>query len=217
MVFEFQAWITREIETVRTQVSKDLGFTFIGKNQANELGHIAGMVNQMKNVLFDIRTIALGYQTKWNNGSTGQLELRKCLYCGVVWTKVWGCDGATYCGQKHSGAENIDASHYKFATYSFNYNENATTDDAILTVVKNGERNFSRDERVGNTTMWGAGCGRAISWGTMTPHPVPPEFQFTQTVSTDDIILVKEEHSQSWAQYFDGMKSNLHVDVKPVI
>ena len=68
-IFEFQAWMEEMIIQAQQRVSEKNGFTFDGKNMMNEAGHIANMTNQLRAILFDIRTEVLGYQQ--SHGVTG--------------------------------------------------------------------------------------------------------------------------------------------------
>jgi hypothetical protein len=95
LVFEFQAWMAEMIVKAQQRMSDEAKFTFDGDGAANEAGHVANMVNQLRMVLYDIRVMAAGYQT--NHGIN---EQRKCPHCGEVWTKVEGCEGNTVCGNR---------------------------------------------------------------------------------------------------------------------
>ena len=68
-IFEFQAWMEEKIVQAQMRVSEENGFSFEGTNMMNEAGHIANMTNQLRAILFDIRTEILGYQQ--NHGVTG--------------------------------------------------------------------------------------------------------------------------------------------------
>ena len=68
-IFEFQAWMEEMIIQAQMRVSEQNGFSFEGTNMMNEAGHIANMTNQLRAILFDIRTEILGYQQ--NHGVTG--------------------------------------------------------------------------------------------------------------------------------------------------
>jgi len=56
--------MTSEISNAQKRVIQSCGFSFSGNNESNEYGHIANLTNQLKNVLFDIRTMALSYQNE---------------------------------------------------------------------------------------------------------------------------------------------------------
>ena len=74
LVFEFQAYMTDEIVQAQKRMSEKNKFTFCGDGAANEAGHVANMVNQLRMVLYDIRTECLGFQS----------ELMVCLNCENV-------------------------------------------------------------------------------------------------------------------------------------
>lgn len=95
LVFEFQAYMTERIYTAQQRVSEDNSFTFMGEQAivANEVGHLANLRNQLCAVLFEVRTMALAYQS-----NAGISELRRCPHCGEIWAKLEGCNDATTCG-----------------------------------------------------------------------------------------------------------------------
>ena len=68
-IFEFQAWMEEMIIQAQMRVSEQNGFSFEGTNMMDEAGHIANMTNQLRAILFDIRTEILGYQQ--NHGAKG--------------------------------------------------------------------------------------------------------------------------------------------------
>ena len=45
-------------------MATELKFDFMGLNAANEAGHIANLTNQLRVLLFDVRTEALAYQVR---------------------------------------------------------------------------------------------------------------------------------------------------------
>jgi len=196
LVFEFQSYMTNEIANVQARVIDNCKFSFSGNNQSNEYGHIANLTNQLKNVLFDVRTMALGYQSSHNISG-----LKKCPYCGEIWTKVAGCDGETTCGNIY---EQFDSRFSIFATYTFDF------DGEHFTIVKSGERSL-RKEDDNKPKVKGRGCGKKIVWRDMTPVPVPPEFQDEPTICLDDVSVVYEDQIQSWHEYYEEQKSELEV------
>ena len=74
-IFEFQTWMEEMIIQAQKRVSENNGFTFDGTNMMNEAGHIANMTNQLRAILFDIRTEVLGYQQ--SHGVTGTHAINK--------------------------------------------------------------------------------------------------------------------------------------------
>ncbi len=125
-----------EILESKKRMAAKMDFTFMGDNAENEAGHIANMVNQvflpvhyinyvlsflkcaclqLRMILFDVRTEALAYQS-----SHGVSQLRKCPHCGLIWTKIEGCDGATRCGERPSiGFDVRDPNYGILATFTF--------------------------------------------------------------------------------------------------
>ena len=71
LLFEYQAWMEVMLIKAQMRVSSENGFTFYGDNMMNEAGHIANMTNQLRAILFDVRTETLGYQR--NHGVSGNL------------------------------------------------------------------------------------------------------------------------------------------------
>ena len=87
----------------------------MGEKAANEAGHVANMVNQLRVALYDIRTECLKYHYDQNAS-----ELRKCPYCGHVWAKVEGCEGETSCGNRPETVNDMRGSEYAvLSTYTF--------------------------------------------------------------------------------------------------
>jgi len=115
LVFQFQAFMLEEIDRAKMRVADECGFHFTGTKAAIQVGHIAHMTNKLKNVLFEIRTIVLGYQKQH-----GVSKLRKCPHCGEIWTKVIGCNGETTCGNLVKG---LDSRYDKFSTFTFHFDE----------------------------------------------------------------------------------------------
>lgn len=177
LVFEFQAYMTEEIVEAQKRMSKTNNFTFEGDGAANEAGHIANMVNQLRMVLYDIRTECLGYQSEH-----GVSELRKCPHCGIIWTKVEGCEGATTCGNRPSNVNDVrDPAYAELGTFSFRWRE-----DGGLSITK-VSRKTVKSERSSRPQF---GCGKSINWKEMATVAVPSEFSETVKVGTSDIKVL---------------------------
>jgi len=73
LAFEFHVYMTDESVEAQKRMSKKNNFTFYGDGAANEAGHVANMVNQVRMILYDITTECLGYQSEHSVS-----ELRKC-------------------------------------------------------------------------------------------------------------------------------------------
>ena len=95
LVFEYKAWMESQIIEAQKRVSEENGFTFYGENMMNEAGHIASMTNQLRAIMFDIRTDVFEHQK-----GHGISDLRRCPHCGLVWAKIIGNYFATYPLQK---------------------------------------------------------------------------------------------------------------------
>lgn len=191
LVFEFQAYMTDEIVKAQKRMSEKNKFTFYGDGAANEAGHVANMVNQLRMVLYDIRTECLGYQSEH-----GVSELRKCPYCGRIWTKVEGCEGDTTCGNRPSTADFRDPAYEVLGTFSFRWlgNDNLEITKSSLKTV--------RYERSSSS---GIGCGKSINWKNMATVSVPSEFSETVKVATSDIKVLPPAAS--------GFKEQLSVKI----
>lgn len=194
MVFEFQAFMGQEVYEAQKRVSEANSFTFIGDNTANEAGHIANLTNQLRAVLLEVRTVALGYQEQ-----SGISELRKCPHCPCVWAKLEGCDGATTCGNKVSNF--FDGRFTSFANFSFEY------DGKHLRISKVGTRPASASA-AGHSSR-NAGCGRPIAWRDMAPVQVPKEFNVATVVTTDDVGLVPAKAKTSWEAFYGAVETRL--------
>ena len=177
LVFEFQAYMTDEIVEAQQRMSETNNFTFEGDGAANEAGHIANMANQLRMVLYDIRTECLGYQSEH-----GVSELRKCPHCGIIWTKVEGCEGATTCGNRPSNVNDVrDPAYAELGTFSFRWRE-----DGGLSITK-VSRKTVKSERSSRPQF---GCGKSINWKEMATVAVPSEFSETVKVGTSDIKML---------------------------
>ena len=177
LVFEFQAYMTDEIVEAQKRMSKTNNFTFEGDGAANEAGHIANMVNQLRMVLYDIRTECLGYQSEH-----GVSELRKCPHCGIIWTKVEGCEGATTCGNRPSNVNDVrDPAYAELGTFLFRWR-----DDGRLSITK-FSRKTVKSQRSSRPQF---GCGKSINWKEMATVAVPSEFSETVKVGTSDIKIL---------------------------
>ena len=174
LAFEFQAYMKDEIVEAQKRMSEKNNFTFYGDGAANEAGHVANMVNQLRMVLNDIRTECLGYQSEH-----GVSELRKCPHCGLIWTKVEGCEGQTTCGNRPDSVNDLrDPSYAELGTFSFQW-----LGDRQLKITK-GSKETVNSERSSKPQF---GCGKSIEWKQMAIVAVPSEISETVKVGTSDI------------------------------
>jgi len=195
LVFEFQAFMSEEIIEAQKRVSKANHFTFTGDftSVANESGHIANLTNQLRAVLFDVRTMALAYQK-----DAGISDLRKCPHCGEVWAKLEGCDGTTTCGNrvtetKENRFDKMSRFHFRFDGRKLNIGQGRSHELEIRSST--GDR--------------GRGCGRTICWSRMAPVDVPRDFHVIPTASTDDVELIPKEHKRSFHRAFSSVETSL--------
>ena len=174
LVFEFHTYMTDEIIEAQKRMSEKNNFTFDGDGAANEAGHVANMVNQLRVVIYDIRTECLSYQSEH-----GVSELRKCPHCGLIWTKVEGCDGDTTCGNRPSFVNDFrDPSFAELGTFLFQWLGNGR-----LHIIKIGQKKVNSEKR--STDQYG--CGKSVNWKQMATVEIPSEFSETVKVVTNDI------------------------------
>ena len=152
--------MTDEILEAQKRMSEKNTFTFYGDGAANEAGHVANMVNQLRMMLYDIRTECLGYQSEH-----GVSELRKCPHCGFICTKVEGCEGESTCGNRPSAVNEFrDPSNAELGTFLFQWLGNDQ-----LHISKRGRKSVL-SERCSQRMY---GCGRFINWKQMATVAVP--------------------------------------------
>mmetsp|Transcript_43268 Transcript_43268/g.119642 ORF Transcript_43268/g.119642 Transcript_43268/m.119642 type:complete len:426 (+) Transcript_43268:115-1392(+) len=192
LVFEFQAFMTDEIIHAQKRVAEANSFTFEGDGMANEAGHIANLTNQLRAVLFDVRTLALGYQSQH-----GISELRRCPHCGLVWAKLDGCNGITVCGNVMHGPDVRNSSFGTLGTFAFFWTGNG------LNISRTG----SRAARSGARSVGHIGCGRDINWSLMAPVEVPAEFMVGSVATTDDVALIPENARPNWKNAYQAAAS----------
>ena len=197
LVFEFQAYMTEEITRAQQRMSEKNGFTFSGEKAADEAGHIANMVNQLRIALYDIRTECLEYQSDQSAS-----DLRRCPHCGKVWAKVEGCDGVTTCGNRPSTVNDMRSSEYSvLSTYTFSWFGGS------LRIEKSGEKKVSSHVAPKNHEKNpGSGCGKSITWSEMANAEVPPDFCAAAKISTDDIKVLPPEASNFQHRLFGMIK-----------
>ncbi|XP_044183213.1 uncharacterized protein LOC114955585 [Acropora millepora] len=204
LVFEFHAYMTDEIVEAQKRMSKKNNFTFYGDGAANEAGHVANMVNQLRMILYEIRVECLGYQSEH-----GVSELRKCPHCGIIWTKVEGCEGDTTCGNRPSSVNDFrDPSYAELGTFSFKWLEDGWQ------IAKIGKKNVKSKKRSGAHY----GCGKSINWKKMATVEVPSEFSQTVKVGTSDIKTLPpsaENFKQELSGKIDAAGRKLKLDETP--
>merc|ERR1719183_1683746 len=198
MVFEFQAFMGEEIYRAQQRVSEANTFTFCGGDLASQAGHIANLTNQLKAVLLDVRTVALGYQS-----NAGISQLRKCPHCNEVWAKLEGCDGGTTCGNKPSS---FDGRFQSMANFSFRV-DRVDRRSRRLVITKAQKKPLAKHPAASRSGS--AGCGRSITWKDMAPVQVPAEFTVQTVVNVDDVDIVSEAAKPSWEDYYGQVESNI--------
>ena len=197
LLFEYQAWMEEMIIDAQRRVSEDNGFTFYGDNMMNEAGHIANMTNQLRAILFEVRTEILGYQR--NHGIS---DLRRCPHCGLVWAKIEGCDGQTTCGNRMRQFDGANTDGF-LGTFTFEWSR-ATKRLKISKKERRQLRNYTQDRG-------GIGCGRSITWSQMAPVEVPAEFNSGPPVTVDDIKLVPRRSYQYVVDSISEFLGNLRL------
>ena len=191
LVFQFQAFMLEEVYAAQRRVSEKNSFTFCGLNTPNEAGHVANLTNQLRTVLYDVRTMALAYQT-----AAGVSALRKCPHCGQVWTKVEGCDGQTTCGNRLQAPDG----RLSMADFEFFF------DGEHLQVQRMGERLLAQRQ---GPDGHGAGCGRTIVWSQMAPVDVGEDVGETVArVHTDDVLLLPRRALATFADVYNKIRNS---------
>ena len=205
LVFEFQAYMADQIVEAQKRLSEKNDFTFYGDGAANEAGHVANMVNQLRTILFDIRVDCVGFQSEH-----GVSQLRKCPHCGLVWTKVEGCDGSTTCGNRPSNVNDLrDSAFSVLATFSFQWIGDK------LNIAKAGDKNV-KSQRSSSSKF--AGCGKTITWNEMATVAVPPEFSETVKICTNDVKMlppVASSFQQDLSNLLHSAKGAMKLSKKP--
>lgn len=192
MVFEFQAFMSEEVYAAQKRVSDTNAFTFCGSDTANQAGHIANLTNQLRAVLLDVRTMALGYQS-----NAGISQLRKCPHCNQVWAKLEGCDGGTTCGNKPTS---FSGRFQSLANFRFK------VDGKRLVITKANKKPAKRTVVSGNGN---AGCGKSISWRDMAPVQVPAEFAVKTIVTVDDVGILSEAAKPKWNDLYGKVETKI--------
>jgi len=138
--------------------------------------------------------MALSYQNEHSVSN-----LKKCPHCGLIWTKVSGCDGETTCGNIN---EDFDSRFSVFATFTFAF------DGENFLIEKSGSRSLEKKKSNGR----GTGCGKKIIWRDMTPVAIPEDFKDLPIIDTNDISEVQLEQRQLWHDYFEDSRKDLVVE-----
>ena len=206
VVFEFQAYMTDQVIIAQKRMADINKFTFLGNGAANEAGHLANMTNQLRAVLYDIRTECIGYQNEQSAS-----ELRSCPYCGEVWSKVEGCDAYTECGDRPTCSYDVrDSTYAVLSTFTFIW------DDNNLKIIRTGERTLESVRVTLNSRgeeLKELGCGKFIKWSEMKPITTPDNWK-TAKVSTSDIKLLQTA-VEGFEVQLDGMLDDYGKDLQP--
>jgi len=200
--FEFQAFMTEQIVEAQKRVAEANGFTFMGSDcaVANELGHHANLTNQLASVLFQVRTMTLGYAA--NHGVD---DVRKCPHCGLVWAKIEGCDGSTTCGNLMKQPDKRFSR--QMGTFAFAWDKMSS----VFRVTKRGLRPAKRQKTDDDKKepAKGVGCGGSIIWSSMAPQSLPSEFREVKEVAVDDVKVVPEMARPTWKKMFGEILSKI--------
>ena len=183
LIFEYQAHMRQEIEAAQRRVAEENDFTFCGDEAANEAGHIANMVNQMRVILYDVRVEAARYHS-----AHGVEQARRCPHCNLVWTKVEGCDGVTTCGNRPSVSLDVrDPSYGVLGTFTFK-----KLSDGVCSIFKTGSRTVPNRAREETTSKF-YGCGKSITWTEMPVVELPEEMREAVPETMEDNVQVLSE------------------------
>ena len=199
MIFEFQTWMHDEILRSQKHLSCNNNFKFMeGPNLINEAGHISNLTNQLRQVLRDVRIEAQKY---YKNVET---DFRSCPYCGEIWQKIEGCEGATECGKRPT--ENLDlVDGGKMANFSFSWSE---TSQKLVTKKFPLKEKFTKN--ISNETAAKPfGCGKIIVWNEMKPITAPDDFHAANLVDTRDVIPVHGELMPCFKSYYNRIMEQM--------
>merc|ERR1712130_483711 len=130
--------------------------------------------------------MTLGYQK-----SHSVNNLRKCPWCGLVWTKVAGCDGETVCGRR----VNMNESRGEYATFSFTFRPFS------VKKLSKTKKVADKSQREGT-----AGCGKKIVWKEMAPVELPKEFEnVSDIISVSDVAVLPKDQGikDEWQKKFE--------------
>ena len=108
--------------------------------------------------------------------------MRECPHCGLIWSKIQGCDGQTTCGNRMNSYDGRN----DFATFSFSW----SSETRSLQISKSGKKQALQS--LLNNSSRGIGCGNTIYWNRMKPVDLPQEVLEAVNVTVDDIQLVPE-------------------------
>ena len=196
LIFEFQAWMREEIIESQKRISNSNNFTFCNDaNMAIEAGHIANLTNQLREILRYVRIAAMDYH------KNVETDFRKCPYCGLVWHLVEGCDEDTTYGKRPLNHK-WDGKSTLMAAFEFVW----VKADEKLRIRRTGE--IDRAQKLSGyfnqspSRQSQQGCGKTIAWKDMKPVSVPQEFIPKKAITTDDVRLVPEQHTESWDRKF---------------
>ena len=182
LIFEFQAFMFNHIIVAQQRLAEENNFSFLGRDAANEAGHIANMTNQLRLEMYHVRLEAMGYYS-----NHGVAEARRCPHCNLVWAKVEGCDGQTTCGNRPS--VKIDVRNQDFGilgSYEFSWICNK------LQIVKKGTKKI--EAKTSSSPIKQIGCGASITWDQMPPVTLPDELISVVTIaSADDVKSIPSD------------------------
>ena len=183
LVFEFQAWMERQVVVSQKKLAKDNDFSFFGHKAEAEAGYVANMTNQMRCVLYDLRVEAAKYQSAHGAG-----DARRCPHCNEVWIKVEGCEGQTTCGSRPSVSIDVrDASFAELGTFSFAWQN--LKESFKLAINKLPSRKIEHKKFASQI-----GCGNTINWSALQKVFIPPELaQVVKPVRMDEVPILSKD------------------------
>ena len=93
MIFEFQTWMYDQILETQKEFSRKNNFSYSGGPElVNEVGHIASLTNELRQILRNVRTEAMKHH------ADVVTDFRKCPYCGEICQKVEDFREDNQCG-----------------------------------------------------------------------------------------------------------------------
>ena len=213
----------------------------VAKDKENIFRCVEGqelITTEDKNVIYGKAGLALSLRLKAFVDSTNELlswnvtdrldprnDYRKCNYCGAIFNKTEGCDGATVCGSVPSSTKRpgprMLLAEFQISdglwTVQYLWNGKAVLVQYILTELKRfySPWNAARGADQGihqkrSDAVFESGCGRNISWSTMLPvdpamvqmlgtvelqHPGPMEK--ASKIEFDERLKYHEAHNKT--------------------
>ena len=194
LTFEFNAWISQQYVEAQQRFSEKNNFTLYGPNMTSEAGHIANLSNQLLGFVQAVRMKTSAYL------KDTAADFRKCPHCGLLWTKVEGCQGQTTCGarpyrEKSDHAKDKD----KMANFTFSWDEKSKR----LSIRKNEKKSGCAFEATQKESP--RGCLKPITWTEMEPvTDIPDEVKSCKDPYMGDLDQLPDNAKERFANKYNA-------------